>query len=48
MEPSRACRGEGGFVAAQTEAPLILKTQSLNGKLHRRCGWGHKRAQSVG
>jgi hypothetical protein len=25
-------------VAAQTGAPLILKTQSLNGKLHRRCG----------
>ena len=24
-------------VAAQTGAPLILKTQSLNGKLHRRC-----------
>jgi hypothetical protein len=25
-------------VAARTGAPLILKTQSLNGKLHRRCG----------
>ena len=25
-------------LAAEIEAPLILKTQSLNGKLHRRCG----------